>query len=71
MLGFIGGLIGTGCGYGFALLVGINVFGRSLEVSLPIAVMSVILSMVVTAVATMLPVRTAVKVEPAIVLRGE
>lgn len=71
MLGLIGGLIGTGCGYGFALAVGLNVFGRSLEVSLPIAVMSVILSIVVTAVATMLPVRTAVKVEPAIVLRGE
>lgn len=33
--------------------------------------MTIILSIVVTAVATMLPVRTAVKVEPAIVLRGE
>ena len=36
-----------------------------------IAIMTIILSIVVTAVATMLPVRTAVKVEPAIVLRGE
>lgn len=71
MLGFIGGIIGTGCGYLFALAVGVNVFGRSLEVSFPIAIMTIILSIVVTAVATMLPVRTAVKVEPAIVLRGE
>ena len=71
MLGFIGGIIGTGCGYLFALAVGVNVFGRSLEVSFPIEIMTIILSIVVTAVATMLPVRTAVKVEPAIVLRGE
>ena len=71
MLGLIGGLIGTGCGYLFALAVGLNVFGRSLEVSVPIAIMSIILSIIVTAAATMLPVRTAVKVEPAIVMRGE
>ncbi len=71
MLGLIGGVIGTGCGYLFALAVGLNVFGRSLEVSVPIAIMSIVLSIIVTAIATMLPVRTAVKVEPAIVMRGE
>lgn len=71
MLGLLGGLLGTVCGYLFAQAVGTNVFGRSLHISIPIAVMSVVLSIVVTAVATMLPVRTAVKVEPAIVMRGE
>lgn len=71
MLGLLGGILGTVCGYLFAQAVGTNVFGRSLHVSVPIAVMSVVLSIAVTAVATMLPVRTAVKVEPAIVMRGE
>lgn len=71
MLGLLGGLLGTVCGYLFAQAVGTNVFGRSLHLSIPIAVMSVVLSIVVTAIATMLPVRTAVKVEPAIVMRGE
>ncbi len=71
MLGLLGGLLGTVCGYLFAQAVGANVFGRSLHLSIPIAVMSVVLSIVVTAIATMLPVRTAVKVEPAIVMRGE
>ena len=71
MLGLLGGILGTVCGYLFAQAVGVNVFGRSLHLSIPIALMSVILSIAVTAVATMLPVRTAVKVEPAIVMRGE
>ncbi len=71
MLGLLGGILGTVCGYLFAQAVGTNVFGRSLHLSIPIAVMSVLLSIVVTAIATMLPVRTAVKVEPAIVMRGE
>lgn len=71
MLGLLGGILGTVCGYLFAQAVGANVFGRSLQLSIPIAVMSVVLSIVVTAIATMLPVRTAVKVEPAIVMRGE
>ncbi len=71
MLGLLGGILGTVCGYLFAQAVGTNVFGRSLQLSIPIAVMSVVLSILVTAIATMLPVRTAVKVEPAIVMRGE
>ena len=71
MLGLLGGILGTVCGYLFAQAVGTNVFGRSLHLSIPIAVMSVVLSIVVTAIATMLPVRPAVKVEPAIVMRGE
>lgn len=71
MLGLIGGIIGTGCGYLFALTVGLHVFGRSLSISASIAIFSILLSIIVTAAATMLPVRTAVKVEPAIVMRGE
>ena len=71
MLGLIGGLMGTVCGYGFAYYVGMSVFGRSLHISVPIAILTVILSIVITAIATMLPVRTAVQVEPAIVMRGE
>ena len=71
MLGLIGGIIGTGCGYLFALTVGLQVFGRSLSISASIAIFSILLSIIVTAAATMLPVRTAVKVEPAIVMRGE
>lgn len=71
MLGFIGGLIGIGGGYVFAYTVGVHVFGRMIGVPFFVGAITVILSIVVTALATMLPVKTAVKIEPAVVLRGE
>lgn len=71
MLGLIGGIIGSGAGYLFARMVGLRVFGQSLPLSAPIAIMAVVLSIVVTSAATMLPVRTAAQVDPAIVMRGE
>ena len=71
MLGFIGGLIGIGGGYVFAYIVGVHVFGRMIGVPFFVGAITVILSIVVTALATMLPVKTAVKIEPAVVLRGE
>lgn len=71
LLGLMGGIIGTALGYFFALAVGLNVFGRTLAFSPFTAVLSIGVSIAVTAAASMLPVRTAVKVNPAIVLRGE
>lgn len=71
VLGALGGLLGTALGYLFAESVGIHVFGRSIDFSMTIAVISVLLSIIVTALASLMPVRTAVRVEPAIVLRGE
>lgn len=71
LLGLFGGVLGAFFGYLFANAVGVNVFGRSIEFAPGIAVMAVAASIVVTAVASILPVRTAVKVDPAIVLRGE
>ncbi len=71
LLGLFGGVLGAFFGYLFANAVGVNVFGRSIEFSPSIAIMAVVLSIIVTAAASILPVRTAVKVDPAIVLRGE
>lgn len=71
LLGLLGGIIGTVMGYLFALAVGLNVFGRTLVFSPLTAILSITVSIAVTAAASMLPVRTAVKVDPAVVLRGE
>lgn len=71
LLGLFGGVLGAFFGYLFANAVGVNVFGRSIEFSPSIAILAVVLSIIVTAAASILPVRTAVKVDPAIVLRGE
>lgn len=71
VLGALGGVLGTFFGYLFAQSVGVNVFGRAIAFSPLIAVISILLSIAVTALASFLPVRTAVRVEPAVVLRGE
>lgn len=71
LLGFCGGLLGSGLGYLFAQSVSLNVFGRGLEFSPLIAVVSLLLSVVITGLASLIPVRIATNVDPAIVLRGE
>lgn len=71
MLGLFGGIVGTACGYIFAQAVGMNVFGREIGFSFSVAIFSIIISILITSLASLIPVRTAVKIEPAIVLRGE
>ena len=71
MLGLFGGIAGTACGYIFAQAVGMNVFGREIGFSFSVAIFSIIISILITSLASLIPVRTAVKIEPAIVLRGE
>ena len=48
-----------------------NVFGREIGFSFSVAIFSIIISILITSLASLIPVRTAVKIEPAIVLRGE
>mgnify|MGYP002869404938 CR=1 FL=1 len=71
LLGFLGGILGVMLGYLFAQSVSINVFARAIDFSVPIAIASLVLSVAVTGAASMIPVRIATSVEPAIVLRGE
>lgn len=71
LLGAFGGLLGSGLGYLFAESVSIQVFGRGIYFSVSIAILSIVLSILVTGVASLIPVRIATAVDPAIVLRGE
>ncbi len=71
VLGLVGGLLGSGLGYLFAQSVSINVFSRGIAFAPGIAILAVILSVIVTGVASLIPVRIATSVDPAIVLRGE
>ena len=71
LLGAFGGVVGTGLGYLFAQSVSLHVFGRGIDFSPMIAVFSLVLSVVVTGLASLVPVRIATGVDPAIVLRGE
>ena len=71
LLGAVGGLIGSGLGYLFAEFVSVQVFGRSITFSVSVAILSILLSLVITGIASLIPVKIAINVDPAIVLRGE
>lgn len=70
-LGFIGGLIGSLFGLLFAQVISREVFGSSIVFEFYLIPFTILISMLVTVVACLMPVKQAVKVEPALVLRGE
>jgi putative ABC transport system permease protein len=71
LLGFAGGLLGGVLGLAFAQVVSLRVFGRGVQAEAWLVPAAVAVSMLVTAVACLLPVRRAADVEPAAVLREE
>jgi putative ABC transport system permease protein len=70
-LGAFGGILGAALGFAFAQIVGINVFTRSIAFKPLLAPVTLAASILVTAIACVIPVRSAADVDPAIVLRGE
>ena len=71
LLGFIGGLIGSFLGFGFALLVSTNVFNSTITFLPGLIPITIAVALAVTALACVLPIRNATKVDPALVLKGE
>ena len=70
-LGILGGALGVVCGYYFANRVSVSVFAREVNFLYALVPVTVVTSVVITVVACLIPVRSAVDVEPALVLRGE
>jgi putative ABC transport system permease protein len=71
LIGFFGGLLGAGFGFVFAEAASQNVFNRAVVFNPLIAPITVVISVVITGIACLVPVRSAAEVDPAIVLRGE
>jgi putative ABC transport system permease protein len=71
ILGIAGGALGAVLGYLFAQAVSLNVFGRTVSMDWYLPICSLLVSVIVTMAACLLPVRRAVLVDPALVLRGE
>lgn len=71
LLGGLGGLLGSGLGFGFAQTVSVNVFNSSISFQPLILPLTVIVSILVTGLACLWPVRSATDVDPALVLKGE
>jgi putative ABC transport system permease protein len=70
-LGAAGGLLGAAAGFALAFYVGLRVFNRPIDFQPLLLPITVLASVLVTAVSCVIPVRSAASVDPAIVLRGE
>lgn len=71
VIGLIGGLLGWGFGFAFAQWAGEKIFRAHIPFSPATVLVSVGVSLAVAVLALMVPVRMAVDVEPAVVLKGE
>jgi putative ABC transport system permease protein len=70
-IGVLGGVLGVIFGYFFAQIVGSNVFGRDISMRPLLIPATLAVSVLITALACVIPVRRATDVDPAIVLKGE
>ena len=70
-LGLLGGVMGGILGFVFAQAVSVNVFGSSITFQPLLLPVTIIVSMLIAALSCLLPIRRAVAIDPAIVLKGE
>jgi len=70
-LGLLGGILGAILGFVFAQVVSVNVFGSSITFQPLLLPIAVIVSMGVAALSCLQPIKRAVAIDPAIVLKDE
>ena len=71
LLGAFGGLLGSILGFIFAETVSLNVFNSSITFVPWLIPLTIVASVLVTAIACLIPIRSATQIEPALVLKGE
>ena len=71
VLGACGGLIGSILGFWFAQAVSMNVFNSSITMMPWLIPVTLVVSVLVTGAACMIPIQSATKIDPALVLKGE
>ena len=70
-LGLLGGVMGAILGFVFAQVVSVNVFGSSITFQPLLLPAAVLVSMAIAALSCLLPIKRAVAIDPALVLKGE
>ena len=70
-LGLLGGVMGGILGFIFAQVVSVNVFGSSITFQPLLLPITMVVSMTIAALSCLLPIRRAVAIDPALVLKGE
>ena len=70
-LGLLGGVMGGLLGFVFAQVVSVNVFGSSITFQPLLLPAAILVSMAIAALSCLLPIKRAVAIDPALVLKGE
>ncbi|MDR2639431.1 MAG: ABC transporter permease [Helicobacteraceae bacterium] len=70
-LGLFGGALGCAFGFAFANFASFSVFDASVSFDFGLAIVSIVVSVIFTAIAAIFPVYSATSVDPIAVLRGE
>lgn len=70
-LGALGGIMGGLLGFVFAQVVSVNVFGSSITFQPLLLPAAIVVSMMIAALSCLLPIKRAVAIDPALVLKGE
>ncbi len=70
-LGVLGGALGVLMGFAFAQVVSVNVFGSSITFQPLLLPITILVSMAVAGVSCLPPIKRAVAIDPALVLKGE
>ena len=70
-LGALGGVLGAILGFVFAQVVSVNVFNSSITFQPLLLPVTVIVSMAIAGVSCLMPIKRAVAIDPALVLKGE
>lgn len=71
LLGGVGGILGSVLGYAFAQVISMNVFSSSITFRPLLIPVTIAASVLVTGLACLIPIKSAVEVDPALVLKGE
>ncbi|MDF2608003.1 MAG: hypothetical protein K0S34_2199 [Bacillales bacterium] len=70
-LGLVGGLLGVILGIGLAQIIGQSVFKSYITLRFEVVFIVTLMSVMVSGLASVVPVRAAANVEPALILKGE
>ncbi len=70
-LGLLGGIMGAILGFVFAQVVSVNVFGSSITFQPLLLPAAILVSMAIAATSCLMPIKRAVAIDPALVLKGE
>ena len=71
LLGGLGGILGAGLGFVFAQQVSLRVFSSDIRFQWLIVPITIAVCIIVTGLSSVLPIRSATEVDPALVLKGE